>query len=118
MTLPSKISLPANSELDPNGIDGHSPGAKLGAGKTQPELVFGGYARVLNEVAGIAAFGAVKYSNEKARRQFPTDGLRPFPCRPSAGLLSRLASTWDRAGRAYQGTQGGVTVYLYSTLKP
>ena len=49
MTVPSKMPLPANSELDPNGIDAHARGAKLDAGKTQPELIFRGFARVLHQ---------------------------------------------------------------------
>lgn len=59
---PESSFNPANTELDPNGIDPHSPGAKLDAGKTQPELIYRGFARALNEVAEIGTFGAVKYS--------------------------------------------------------
>lgn len=54
---------PATSgERDPNGVDAHSPGAKLDAGKVRPSLVIEGMARALWGVAEVATFGAAKYT--------------------------------------------------------
>lgn len=49
-------------ERDPNGVDAHSPGAKLDAGKVRPSLVIEGMARALWAVAEVATFGAAKYT--------------------------------------------------------
>jgi hypothetical protein len=53
---------PTAVEKDPNGIDAHSPGAKLDAGKPMVSLVLGGFARALMEVAKVGTFGAKKYT--------------------------------------------------------
>lgn len=50
-------------QVDPNGKDPHSPGAKLDAGKVRPGLVLGGFANALLEVAAVGTFGANKYSD-------------------------------------------------------
>jgi hypothetical protein len=50
-------------EKDPSGLDAHSPGAKLDAGKLRPALVLGGFGRALTEVAKIGTYGAKKYSD-------------------------------------------------------
>lgn len=49
-------------EQDPDGIDPHSGGAKLDAGKPRVGLVLGGFARALREVSKVGTFGANKYS--------------------------------------------------------
>lgn len=53
---------PTSGEHDPNGVDAHSPGAKLDAGKVRPSLVIEGMARALWGVAEVATFGAAKYT--------------------------------------------------------
>ena len=50
------------NEVDPNGISQHEPGAKLDHGKVQMGLVFGGFARSLEEVGKVATYGANKYT--------------------------------------------------------
>jgi len=50
------------TETDPNGMDPHSSGAKLDAGKNRPGLVLGDFARALWAVAEIGTFGAMKYT--------------------------------------------------------
>lgn len=49
-------------ERDPNGIDAHAPGAKLDLNKPNCDLVFGGFATALLEVAKVGTFGATKYT--------------------------------------------------------
>lgn len=49
-------------ERDPHGIDAHTPGAKLDAGKPRPALVLGGFARALQAVTDVGTFGAQKYT--------------------------------------------------------
>lgn len=53
---------PETIEQDPNGIDQHSPGSKLDAYKTKPDLVLGGFSRALNAVAQVGTYGAKKYT--------------------------------------------------------
>jgi hypothetical protein len=50
------------AERDPNGIDAHSPGAKLDAGKVRVGLMFRGFARALLKVAEVTTYGARKYT--------------------------------------------------------
>ena len=50
------------SDHDPNGIDQHTPGAKLDAGKIRPSLVIGGFPLALMEVAKVSTYGANKYT--------------------------------------------------------
>lgn len=49
-------------EADPHGLDAHTPGAKLDAGKLRPALVFRGFANALTEVVKVGTYGANKYS--------------------------------------------------------
>lgn len=50
-------------ESDPNGLSAHTPGAKLDANKPNCDLVFGGFADALLEVAKVGTFGAAKYTD-------------------------------------------------------
>ena len=50
-------------EIDPNGLDVHTPGAKLDAGKPRAGMVLGGFANALEEVVRVGTFGAEKYSD-------------------------------------------------------
>lgn len=49
-------------EIDPHGLDAHTPGAKLDAGKARPWLCISGFSRALNAVADVTTKGAVKYT--------------------------------------------------------
>jgi len=51
------------TELDPNGLNQHSPGAKLDANKPNCDLVFGGFANALLAVAKVGTTGATKYTD-------------------------------------------------------
>lgn len=50
------------SEIDPNGLDPHTPGAKLDMGKIRPELVLADFAHALEEVVKVGTKGAIKYT--------------------------------------------------------
>lgn len=51
------------TEADPNGLDAHSPGAKLDAGKPKPSTyVLRYFPRAILEVAKVSEFGAKKYT--------------------------------------------------------
>ena len=50
------------TEIDPNGIDQHAPGAKLDAGKVMPWLCITGFAHALTAVADVTTKGAKKYT--------------------------------------------------------
>lgn len=63
-------------QRDPHGRDPHEPGAKLDAGKARPDLVLNGFPRALLAVAGVAAYGAHKYT-EDGWRSVP-DGQRRY----------------------------------------
>lgn len=49
-------------QQDPHGIDQHSPGAKLDAGKAPMRLIMHAMPRALLAVGKVGAYGAVKYS--------------------------------------------------------
>lgn len=49
-------------DKDPNGIEQHTPGAKLDAGKNRLGLVLGSFSRALKEVGKVGTFGANKYT--------------------------------------------------------
>ena len=50
-------------EQDPNGLDQHSPGAKLDCGKPRPHLVLSSFNKALQEVVNNGTFGANKYTD-------------------------------------------------------
>ncbi len=50
-------------ELDPNGKNAHTPGAKLDAGKSRLGLVLSGFSRALQEVGKVGTYGANKYTD-------------------------------------------------------
>lgn len=62
-TQSSWVFSTMNIEQDPNGVNSHTPGAKLDAGKPRPALVMRGFARALKEVVKIGTFGAKKYTD-------------------------------------------------------
>ncbi|MCP4342367.1 MAG: hypothetical protein GY799_26695 [Desulfobulbaceae bacterium] len=49
-------------ETDPDGIDAHTPGAKLDNGKIYADSILAGFPRALWGVAEVGTFGANKYS--------------------------------------------------------
>jgi hypothetical protein len=50
-------------ESDPHGLDAHTQGAKLDAGKNRLSLVLFGFARALEEVGKVGTYGAKKYTD-------------------------------------------------------
>ncbi len=50
------------TEKDPNGIDPHTPGAKLDAAKPLVWLCLSGFANALVQVADVTTKGAIKYT--------------------------------------------------------
>jgi hypothetical protein len=50
------------SEVDPNGIDPHTSGAKLDAAKPLPWLCISGFSNSLQAVADVTTKGAIKYT--------------------------------------------------------
>lgn len=54
---------PCDTEADPDGLDAHTPGAKLDAGKPRMSLVIDGFPRALLAVGVVATAGAAKYSD-------------------------------------------------------
>ena len=50
------------TEKDPNGIDPHTPGAKLDAAKPLPWLCIAGFSNALEAVADVTTKGAIKYT--------------------------------------------------------
>lgn len=51
-----------SDEVDPFGVDQHTPGAKLDAGKSRLGLVLLGFSRSLQEVGRVGTYGAKKYT--------------------------------------------------------
>ena len=54
---------PKKMDEDPNGLDQHSSGAKLDAGKPRVGLVLGGFANALLEISKVGTYGAAKYTD-------------------------------------------------------
>ena len=50
------------SEKDPNGLDQHTPGAKLDDNKLLASVVLAGFADALKAVTEVGSFGAKKYT--------------------------------------------------------
>ncbi len=53
-----------SAEADPSGVDPHTPGAKLDAGKVEFGLIMNGMPRALRQVARVATYGANKYTRD------------------------------------------------------
>lgn len=51
-------------EVDPDGKDPHTGGAKLDHGKIRPTLVFTSFARALWQVCEVGTYGANKYTDD------------------------------------------------------
>lgn len=69
-------------ERDPSGLDPHSPGAKVDAGKVRPSLIIEGMARAVWAVSQVATFGAAKYTDggwvlvERGQMRYADAGYR------------------------------------------
>lgn len=80
-------------EADPNGIDQHSPGAKLDAGKPRVAFALSQFFRALSLVDGVSRYGANKYT-PNGWRDVP-DGEERY----MEALLRHLAA--HRGGEVY-----------------
>lgn len=65
-----------STEVDPNGIDQHAPGAKLDSGKQRPSLILDSMSRAIAGVVEVGTFGANKYSDGGWLEV--TDGIRRY----------------------------------------
>ena len=61
-TAYDKLKAEKVGEVDPNGIDAHSAGAKLDSGKNRIGLIMDGFSNALWEVGKVGTYGAEKYS--------------------------------------------------------
>lgn len=84
--------------------DPHQPGVKLDAGKPRLSLVIKGFGDALTEVAKVATFGAVKYTDD-GWREVP-DGIARYTdakfrhatqsgVDPESGLLHAAHEAWN-----------------------
>jgi hypothetical protein len=103
-----KIGLLMTQETDPNGIEQHSPGAKMDG--TKPDMWYlRGFPRALRAVCLIAMYGAGKYTEDGwkhvphgqrryfsacMRHQLPLDGL--YDCaKDGSQLLHDAHAAWN-----------------------
>jgi hypothetical protein len=99
-------------ELDPHGLEAHTPGAKLDAGKPRCALVLGGFARALLEVSKVGTYGAVKYTPHgwtqvpQGPDRYDDAGLRHWlaekagqPADPDTQLLHASHQAWNALAR-------------------
>ena len=56
------MQVKTKTEVDPNGIDAHIPGAKMDHGKPLVDDILAGFPRALMAVAEVGTFGANKYT--------------------------------------------------------
>ena len=57
------LEWPNKKDLDPNGVDQHTTGSKLDAGKVRMGLVLGDFANALEMVSLVGTVGANKYTD-------------------------------------------------------
>lgn len=81
------------SESDPTGRQANEPGAKLDAGKVRPDLVLDGFSLALLEVAKVATYGAVKYS-ENGWQEVP-EGVKRYKAAGDRHRLRRTTESHD-----------------------
>jgi hypothetical protein len=95
-------------EKDPNGLDPHSSGAKVDAGKNRLHLVISAFANALWEVGQVGTFGAVKYTEdgwlsvEDGYKRYSDAQLRHYfkrqigeVCDSDSGLLHEAHEAWN-----------------------
>ena len=96
------------NEVDPSGLDAHSPGAKLDAGKPMVDDILAGFPRALLAVAEVGTFGAKKYTlngwqdveNGKSRYRNAAGRHRLYvqigdDIDPDSGLSHRAHEAWN-----------------------
>lgn len=100
------------SEKDPQGIDQHSPGAKLDSGKNRLGLVLGGFSLALQEVGKVGTFGANKYTDNgwkevvggierygDAQLRHKLSELAGEEVDPDSGFLHAAHDAWNSLAR-------------------
>ena len=96
------------TEKDPNGMDPHSPGAKVDAGKPRVSMVMNQFCRAIMEVSRVGTFGADKYTEggwltvPNAMQRYEDAGYRHKLYRamgedvdPDSGLLHLAHEAWN-----------------------
>lgn len=96
------------SESTPDGLDQHSPGAKVDAGKTRLDLVLGAFPRALMGVGEVGTFGANKYTDngwlevQNAQQRYADAMLRHYMKEkmgehvdPDSGLPHKCHLAWN-----------------------
>ena len=73
-------------ERDPSGLDPHTPGAKLDAGKSRPVLVLGAFAPALTNVM----YPRIKGSSSSADRKLDELVLLAASMRDGSGVCARI----------------------------
>lgn len=71
-----KMDVGSTNEFDPNGLNQHTPGAKLDAGKVRPSLIFNHMPLALLEVARVGTYGAIKYT--EGGWQYVENGIQRY----------------------------------------
>lgn len=101
------------TELDPNGLNPHEPGAKLDSGKNRIGLVLLGFASALIEVAKVGTFGANKYSEngwknvQDGEKRYTDAMLRHLLAEQEgeidddSGMLHAAQVAWNALARLY-----------------
>jgi len=101
------------ADHDPNGLEGHEPGAKFDAGKPRIGLMIGGFTRALVEVARVSTHGAAKYSDNGWRmvpdgvarytdalyRHLLDEGAGHAGLDADSGLLHAAHAAWNALAR-------------------
>lgn len=100
------------SERDPHGIEQHTPGAKLDAGKNRLGLIMTGFARALVAVGQVGTYGANKYTPHGWRAvpngvERYTDAMYRHllaeasgqPVDEESGLLHAAQAAWNALAR-------------------
>lgn len=101
-------------ETDPNGKTQHEKGSKVDAGKPRMDLVLGGFASALIEVAKVGTFGANKYTDDgwkevpKGKGRYSDAMLRHYAYEKNgelyddeSGLLHASHLAWNALARLH-----------------
>jgi Domain of unknown function (DUF5664) len=101
------------SEQDPNGLDAHTPGAKLDAGKVRLGLVLEGFSKALIAVGEVGTYGANKYTadgwkkvpngferyTDALYRHLLTDECLPIARDEQSGIPHAAHAAWNALAR-------------------
>lgn len=98
-------------EQDPDGIEQHSPGAKLDAGKVRVGLMIAGFAKPMMEVAKVSTYGAEKYTVggwaqvKDGEARYSDAMMRHFLAEQEvfdeSGLLHAAQTAWNALARLH-----------------